>query len=203
MRIATLAVVLSLAASASAALWWQGAARFTQPQPDSQEAAMARWMASCRNGPAHVRLAELVGKYETTTRMTMPGMEMPETKGTCDVTWLVEGRWLQADWTGSMMGTPTKGKWILGYDMFKQRYVMTMVDSFQTTMNSACGLFDRSGDDLILWGTIDEPMTPEQDKQVKYVLRGFGKDKWAFETHDMMIGETDTKVLELAFARRK
>jgi hypothetical protein len=29
--------------------------------------------------------------------------------------------------------------------------------------------------------TIDEPGTPEQDKMVKYVFRGFGKDTFNFE----------------------
>jgi hypothetical protein len=65
-----------------------------------------------------------------------------------------------------MMGMPTKGLTILGYDNFKERYVCTKLDSLQTCINDFCGHFDASGDDLILWGTIDEPMTPEQDKQV-------------------------------------
>jgi hypothetical protein len=46
-------------------------------------------------------------------------------------------------------------------------------------------------------------MTPEQDKCVKYVYRGFGKDKLAFEVHDMMIGESNTKVVEIEWARKK
>ncbi len=77
------------------------------------------------------------------------------------------------------------------------------VDSMQTTLNTASGLFDKKGDDLTLWGTIDEPATPEQDKQCKYVYRGFGKDKCTFEVHDMMIGEPDTKVIEFEMARKK
>src|SRR5262249_24099593 len=92
---------------------------------------------------------------------------------------------------------------ILGYDNFKERYVWCKVDSMQTTLETAMGLFDKSGDNLILWGTIDEPMTPEQDKQVKYVFRNYGKDKWALEIHDRMMGETNTKVLEFELPRKK
>jgi len=73
----------------------------------------------------------------------------------------------------------------------------------QTCIAGAFGHFDSSGDNLILWGTIDEPMTPEQDKQVKYVYRGFGQDKFVLEVHDMMIGEANTKVLEIEYRKRK
>jgi hypothetical protein len=46
-------------------------------------------------------------------------------------------------------------------------------------------------------------MTPEQDKMVKYVFRGFGKDSSTFEIHDMMIGESNTRVFEVEYARKK
>ena len=56
-----------------------------------------------------------------------------------------------------------------------------MLDSMQTTLNTASGHFDQSGDNLILWGTIDEPATPEQDKQCKYVFRGFALSRWPLQ----------------------
>ena len=178
--------------------------RFVHPTPKDADGGMARWMQTCKPGAAHARLKELLGSYEITTRMWMDPSKPPmESKGSAEFTWLHEGKWIQQKWTGSMMGQKTAGTTTLGYDNFKERYVSSSVDSLQTTMSTAFGHFDRTGDDLILWGTIDEPMTPEQDKQVKYVYRGFGKDKFTIEVHDMMIGETDTKVLEFAHTRKK
>lgn len=208
MHTASIATGFLLAAFASGALWMQSEdkqERFAYPRPESPEKAMERWMATCKTGPAHERLAELVGKYDTTMRMWMAGPDQPpmESKGTAEVSWLVEGRWLQTKAQGAMMGQPVSSFSLLGYDMFKERFVATMVDSLQTTMNSASGLFDQSGDNLILWGTIDEPMTPEQDKMVKYVFRGFGQGKFVFEVHDMMIGESNTKVVEFEYVRKK
>jgi uncharacterized protein DUF1579 len=205
MNVFSVAACLALSA-VTASLCVQGEKkRFAYPWPASQEEAMARWMKVCQPSAAHERLKELLGTYDTTTRMSMggPGSKPIETKGTAETTWLVEGRWLQTKWSGEMMGQKTTGLWILGYDNFKERFVYTTVDSFQTCMNSASGLFDQSGDHLILWGTIDEPMTPEQDKLVKYVWRDFGKDKYTFEVHDMMIGESNTKVIEIEHVRRK
>jgi hypothetical protein len=195
---------LSIAAAATVLFAQEGKKRFTHPVPADPQAGMARWMETMRPGPAHERLKELLGSYEITLRMWMgPGQPAMESKGTDEITWFAEGKWLISNWSIEMMGQPSKGLTILGYDNFKQRYVWTKVDSLQTTIQSAFGHFDQSGDDLILWGTIDEPMTPEQDKQVKYVYRGFGKDKFVLEVHDMMIGETNTKVLEIEYARKR
>ncbi|MBM3976359.1 MAG: DUF1579 domain-containing protein [Planctomycetes bacterium] len=161
-------------------------------------------MKSMQPSAAHARLAEMLGTYDVTMRMQWaPGQPAMESKGTAKVAWFSEGKWLQSTWDIEMMGQAVKGIDHLGYDNFKERFVWCKLDSMQTTIQTAAGHFDQSGDNLILWGTIDEPMTPEQDKQVKYVFRGYGQDRFTLEVHDMMIGETNTKVLELEYVRRK
>ena len=206
MQPATLATLLTLTALTSGLVWMQDTKpqRFTHPLSKDADGGMARWVQTCKPGPAHERLKELLGNYDTVTRISMGGGQPMELKGSAEFSWLAEGKWLQAKLAGTMMnGKPGTGLWVLGYDNFKERYVATMIDSMQTCMNSASGHFDQSGDDLILWGTIDEPATPEQDKTVKYVYHGFGKDAFTFEIHDMMIGESNTKVVEIAFTRKK
>lgn len=207
MQLVTFATVFTVTALTSAVLWMQESKpqRFTHPVSKDADGGMGRWMAACKPGPAHERLKELLGTYDVVTRIRMDPSKPPmELKATGEFSWLAEGRWLQMKWSGTMMnGKPGGGLWVLGYDNFKERYVTMMVDGMQTCMNTASGHFDQSGDDLILWGTIDEPMTPEQDKTVKYVYRGFGKDSFVFEVHDMMIGESNTKVVEIAFTRKK
>ena len=196
----------SLLAFGAGALWTQDAkqTRFTHPLPKDADGGMGRWMQTLKPSAAHARLKELLGTYEVTTRMRMDPSKPPlESKGTAEVSWLTEGKWLISKANTELMGQKVNITTILGYDNFKERYVWCTVDSMQTTLNTASGHFDQSGDDLILWGTIDEPATPEQDKQVKYVYRGFGKDKFTFEVHDMMIGESNTKVVEYEYARKK
>ena len=204
MKTSHVIATLAFAAVATGAALTQQGKRFTHPVPKDADGGMARWMATMKPGPAHERLRELVGSYELTMRMWMaPGQPPMESKGSSEVTWFAEGKWLQENWSMEMMGMPTRGLSVLGYDNFKERYVWSKVDSLQTCITGAFGHFDASGDNLILWGTIDEPMTPEQDKQVRYIFRGFGQDKFTLEVHDMMIGESDTKVLEFEYARKK
>jgi len=205
MQVFTLAV-LSLAGFALGALWMQDtkAERFTHPVSKDADGGMARWMQTMQPSAAHERLGEILGSYDVTMKMHMvPGEPPMESKGTAEFAWFAEGKWLQENWSIEMMGQKVKGIGHLGYDNFKERFVWCKLDSMQTCMNTAFGHFDKSGDNLILWGTIDEPMTPEQDKQVKYVYRGYGQDKFTLEVHDMMIGESDTKVLEFVYTRKK
>ena len=197
---------VALAASAFGVLWMQDTKpeRFTHPVSKDADGGMARWMQTMKPSAAHARLKELVGSYDVTMKMQMmPGEPPMETKGTAEFGWFAEGKWLQETWSIEMMGQKVKGIAHLGYDNFKERFVWCKVDSMQTSLQLASGLFDKSGDNLILWGTIDEPMTPEQDKQVKYVTRGFGQDTFTVEVHDMMIGESDTKVMEFVYTRKK
>jgi len=197
---------LSIAAICTSALWMQDAKqeRFTHPVSKDADGGMARWIKTMQPSAAHARLGELIGKYDVTMKMQMmPGAPAIETKGTAEFAWFAEGKWLQETWSIEMMGQMVKGIGHLGYDNFKERFVWCKVDSMQTSLQTASGHFDQSGDNLILWGTIDEPMTPEQDKQVKYVYRGFGQDKFTLEVHDMMIGESNTKVLEFEYVRKK
>jgi len=72
-----------------------------------------------------------------------------------------------------------------------------------TAMNHAEGMRDRTGKVLTLYGTMDEPMTGEHDKPVKYVLRVLGPDKHVYEIHDLAIGEPHTMVIEVTYTRKK
>ena len=206
MQIPLIPALLSIATLGLAGAWMQEAKpeRFSHPVSKDADGGMARWLETCKPSAAHARLAELLGTYDLTMRMWMaPGQPPMESKGSTEIKWLAEGKWLESRGSITMMGQQMTVASMLGFDNFKQRYVMCSVDSLQTVMNTASGHFDKTGNDLILWGQIDEPMTPEQDKTVKYVYRGFGQDRFVFEVHDMMIGETDTKVVEIEYRRRK
>ncbi|MCI0585664.1 MAG: DUF1579 domain-containing protein [Planctomycetes bacterium] len=165
--------------------------------PEMQE-GWKRWQEMCTPGENHAKLAPLLGKWDTKT--TILGMA---TQGTSESRWLVDGRWLQEEWSGEMMGQKGRGWVTLGYDNFKKKYVVSFVDSFSTTMNTAAGAWDQTGKVLTAHGFLDEPMTSEQDKPVKYVWRLLSPDRRVFEVHDLAIGETNTKVIEVEYTRKK
>ncbi len=176
-----------------------------QPSPEEMAEMMKRWQAACTPGEPHQWLAQFVGTWDTSMKMYMggPGTPAMESKGTAETRWLVEGKWLSMESAIAMMNMPVKQFGTLGYDNFKKKFVQSYVDSMGTALYTAEGLRDRTGTVLTLYGEMDEPMTGEHDKLVKYVLRILGKDKLVIEIHDLAIGEPNTMVVETTYTRKK
>ncbi|HVS66700.1 MAG TPA: DUF1579 family protein [Thermoanaerobaculia bacterium] len=160
------------------------AQRFTQP---SQE---------------HTVLERFLGSWNTETRIVMGGPQSQAEKGAAEGSWLMEGRWLQIRGRGTMLGMPLETYQVIGYDNFKMSFVTTFVSSMDTAMNHSEGDLTRDRDVLISYGTLDEYLTGEHDKMVKYVWRFESPDRIVLEVHDLPIGETGTKVVETIFTRR-
>lgn len=170
---------------------------------------MQRWMEVNRPDHRHAKLAEWIGTWDTEMRMWMggPGSQPSVTRGVATFSWLIESRWLKQEADGEFdLGTTkleVKSFGLLGFDRYKQKYVGTSVDSMTTAALAFEGNFDFGDKNLILWGPMDEPMSGEHDKTVKYVWRFPAADKLVYEVHDMSIGEENTKVVEVTYTRRK
>jgi hypothetical protein len=167
---------------------------------EEMDAMMAKAREITSTGTFHEWLERFEGTWESETRVMMPGAK-PD-KGTSTFSWLIDGRWMQMKGSGSMMGMPSESFMLLGYDTFKMSYVLTMVSSMDNAMLRAEGDIDPKTGALILYGTLDEYLTGEHDKMVKYVWRFKGDDAMTFEVHDLPIGESNTKVVEVTFKRR-
>lgn len=170
---------------------------------------MQRWMEVNKTDHRHQKLGEWIGTWNTEIKMRMggPGSEPSVTKGTATFSWLIENRWLKQDSNseldlgGMKLKVQTFG--MLGFDRYKQKFVGVGVDSMTTDMRPFEGNFDATDKTLILWGPMDEPMSGEHEKTVKYVWRFPAPDKMVYEVHDMSIGEENTKVFEIAYSRAK
>ena len=175
------------------------------PQPGQVD--MAAMMAKARKltqpGESHKLLERFIGTWDTESRITMAGMGGKPDKGVATVSWLFPGRWIRVEGKGSFMGNPMESFYILGYDNFKQSYVSVNVGTIDTAMLTAEGDLDPGGKALVSYGTLDEYLTGEHDKMVKYVWRFVSEDRLLLEVHDLPIGEKNTQVIEIAFNRKK
>jgi len=174
-------------------------------QMNHDELAKAMGAAQKFTAPSrhHKELERFVGKWTTKARIFMGGTGTPPESGTAEFRWLMDGRWLSCDMDGSMMGMKMKAYLVLGYDNFKMSFVQTSVTDFDTAMIRLEGDMDPSGKTLLLYGTLDEYLTGEHDKMVKYVYRFESADRITLEVHDLPIGEHNTKVVEWVFERVK
>jgi hypothetical protein len=124
-------------------------------------------------------------------------------KGTAKISWLFQGKWVKEEYKGAMMGMPFDGMSITGYDNFKKKYVACWVDSMGTALTTLEGNYGQDGKTLLMYGTMNEPMTGEQDKCASFIERDLGDDEFTFEIHDLAIGETGTKIMEMHYKRKK
>ena len=163
---------------------------------------MKLWKQVSTPGEEHARLNDLVGSWITTSTMWMDPDNPMVTTGTSEMKWILGGRFLHQQADGEMMGMPFHGIGITGYDIYNKKYVAFWIDNSSTAMFTMEGAFDRSGKVLTMYGKLDEWLTGERDKNVKYVFRMESKDRVVFEIYDLSIGD-DAKVMQIEYARKK
>ena len=75
-------------------------------------------------GEPHKQLASLAGTWATHTKEWMePGPPPTDSTGTCEYKVLLDGRFVQQECSGQMMGQSFTGIGTHGYDNFTKKYV--------------------------------------------------------------------------------
>lgn len=166
-------------------------------------AAFAQAEKFTRPGPMHQKLNDYVGKWNVVTSMTMGPGQVMTSESKAEFRWLIDGRFLEQRMKGQLMGMPYEGFGLLGHDNFKQAFVSTWIDNLNTYKLDAQGKLGQDGKTLIFYGPLDEYLTGENDKPVKYAYRWQDADHFTFEVHDLAIGETNTCVISMAYSRAK
>lgn len=171
----------------------------------SQEEMMKRWQEAMTPGEPHKMLKESVGTWDAEVKAWMngPNGEPSVSKATSEQKMVLGGRYLQQDVTGDMMGQPFAGTGFTGYDNFKKKYVSFWIDNMGTGMSTMEGAMDKDGKAVTMWGKMDEPMTGEKDKKVKYVTRFVDKDTQVFEVYDVKTYGETKPTMQITYKRRK
>lgn len=208
----TLAAVGAITIAASL-----GAGRFTEStsQPDAMgdmQAAMEKYMESIKPGDKHKVLERFVGDWTVTTRLFMsPDAPPMETTGTCSYKMVLGGRYVQSDFRGKMQFPGPDGKLadvahdgicLMGFDNNRKLFNMIWIDTMGTGVIHARGGLSQDGKTLTMFGDMDEPMTGEIGKPVRYVNRFVDPDTFVLEISEVLYGDP-FKVVEVEFKRKK
>jgi hypothetical protein len=172
--------------------------------PDMAE-MMKKWEAAATPGPEHKALEPLVGEWSLQTKFWMAGPDAPptESKGTSKTRWILGNRFVQEEVDSEMNGMPFQGVGITGYDNMKKKYVGAWVDNMGTMLSTTEGTVDADHKVITSTGKMDDPMTGQKDKTVKYILRIISKDKHILEMYDLSLGEGDKgKMGEIVYSRK-
>jgi hypothetical protein len=149
-------------------------AAFALAQEKPSEADLAKMMADYEKlmtpGAEHALLGKFVGEWNIASQWWSSKDAQPmESHATNSTRWILNGRFLQSDFQGDMMGKPFHGLGLEGYDTFKKKYTMLWVDETATAMYTAEGTASPDGKTITYLGKHDDPFTGAKDLDVKYV----------------------------------
>lgn len=150
-------------------------------------------------GAPHRMLAGMAGNWNTRGRFWMePGKPPVESTGHSKQTMVLDGRFLQQEFTGDMMGSPFTGLGFCGYDNHTEKYVSTWMD----TMGTAIMVFEgtASADGTITQtSSYDDPVQgPMKWRSVTHLVN---PDTLEFEMYATGRSGREEKMMEITYTR--
>ena len=153
-------------------------------------------------GPAHKSLDALVGNWKAEVKCWMePGGSPNVTQGTAKANWILNGRFLEEEFHGEMMGKPFTGRSLMGYNNIKQTFNTVWLSDVQTWIFTSEGKGDNGNKVITLEGKGTCPATGSKDIPIKTVFKLLGPDKHVFEMYDGSKGE-NAKTMEITYTRK-
>jgi hypothetical protein len=152
-------------------------------------------------GEPHKQLASLAGSWTTKTKEWMEPDKAPmESAGTCDFKMLLDGRFLQQEFTSEMMGQPFSGVGISAYDNLRKRYVTAWIDTMGTGIFMMEGTASADGKTITLRGQHDEPGGGHMTHRAVWKIED--NNTQTFDMYGTHKHGKEMKMLEIAYTRK-
>jgi len=170
-------------------------------QPDPQT-MMETYKKLSTPGEPHKQLAGLAGTWTTTTKEWMDPSKPPmESTGTCEEKVLLDGRFLQQECTGDMMGQPFTSIGVTGYDNFTKKYVTTWMSSMGTGIFVMEGTGSADGKTITLHGSHKDPMGGDMKHHALWKF--VDANTQTFEMYGAHGNDKDMKMMEITYTRKQ
>jgi hypothetical protein len=112
---------------------------------------------------------------------------------------VLNGRFLEEEFRGDMMGRPLEGRSLMGYDNTKQTFNTVWVSDMQTSIFTSEGKGENGNKIITLEGKSTCAATGQKDVLMKSVFRIIGPDKHIFEMFDESKG---LRTMEITYTRQ-
>ncbi len=166
------------------------------------QAAMEAYAKLATPGEPHKRMAGRAGSWNTKTKAwTEPNKPPMESTGACEHKMLLDGRFLQQECTGDMMGQPFTGIGVLGYDNHTKKYVSTWMDSMGTGIYFMEGSAGKGDNTIVQKGRYDDPI--EGPMKLRAVTKIVDADNEVFEMYGTGKSGKETKMMEITYSRKQ
>ena len=166
------------------------------------QAMMEMYQKLATPGEPHKQLASLAGSWITKTKEWMePDKPPTEAAGSAEMKMLLDGRFLQQDFTSEMMGQPYTGMGITGYDNLRKKYVSIWLDTMGTSPFMMEGTGSADGKTITLKGQHTEPGGGKMTHRAVWKI--VDSNTQTFDMYGAHHGTKETKVLEITYTRKQ
>lgn len=177
-------------------------AKDKKPSQMDMQAMMDTYKKLATPGEPHKLFASLAGSWTTTTKEWMePGKPPTESTGSAEMKMLLDGRFLQQDYTSVMMGQPYSGIGLSAYDNLRKKYVSTWIDSMGTGIFVMEGTASADGKTITLRGQHNEPGGGVMTHRAIWKIAD--NNTQTFEMYGTHKGGKEMKMMEITYARKQ
>jgi hypothetical protein len=170
--------------------------------PD-MEAKMKKCIELGTPGAEHKLLAQNAGKWTFTNKCWMaPGTPAMESSGNNEIKSVMDGRFVQNEVHGDMMGQPFHGVATCGFDNAKKKYVSTWIDNMGTAIMMFEGTYDAATKTITSKGEMPDPLTGKMSP-VRMVERMDSPDQMTMEMYSNGPDGKEFKTMEIVYKRAK
>lgn len=167
-----------------------------------QQAMMEEFKRLAVPGEPHKQFASLEGSWTTQTKEWMePGKPPMESTGTAENKMLLDGRFLQQELTGNMMGERYNGIAITAYDNLRKKYVSTWMDSMATGIFVMEGTASADGKTITLKGSHALPGGGSMTHRAVWTI--VDSNNQTFDMYGTYPGGKETKMMEMTYTRKQ
>jgi hypothetical protein len=152
-------------------------------------------------GEHHKQLANLAGSWTTKTKEWMePTKPSEESTGSAEMKMLLDGRFLQQELTGQMMGQPFSGIEITAYDNLLKRYVTSWMSTMGTGIFTMEGTASTDGKTITLKGQHAEPGGGYMKHRAIWKI--VDSNTQTFDMYGTHPGGKEWKMMEMTYTRK-
>jgi hypothetical protein len=151
-------------------------------------------------GAPHKILAGMAGSWNTRGRFWMEPDKPPvESAGRSEQKMVLDGRFLQQEFTGDMMGNPFTGLGFCGYDNHTGKFVSTWMDTMGTAIMVFEGTASEDGRTITQTSRYDDPV--QGPMTWRSVTRIVDDDTVEFEMYATGRSGKEEKMMEITYTR--
>lgn len=166
------------------------------------QAMMDAYTKLAAPGEQHKQLASLAGSWTTKTKEWMEPNKPPvESTGSAEMKMLLEGRFLQQELTGQMMGQPYSGIETTAYDNLLKRYVTSWISTMGTGFFTMEGTASTDGKTITLKGQHAEPGGGYMKHRAIWKI--VDSNTQTFDMYGTHHGGKEWKMMETTYTRKQ